>query len=391
MPPRKKKKQPTPQDEHLQNPCDVRVNCTRKDSVLTGEDLSQGPALDEDLIQPTGDVYKYIDEVGQFTPPQNWRPPIKPLHEVVGSDYIVVINGRRGTGKSFMIRSLVFRLRESIKTWFVFTSTKFNGFYETELGICKGRIFDGVRIGVLNELLNIQEKKKKMVNEGEMTKEEATIGIILDDIGDEVIKMRFSKAMDEIFYNGRHLNVFLIVAEQYFKFIGPGARKNTDIPVIFNPQSSAEKDAVRENYFGFYDKKTAFRCFEDYTRPHVLKSDSGQVIYRKKDKEIEPVPVPYAMATDCRKTSRSYHNAECMFLTYADDPPPFLASSEEDWDECGEDPREAYKKCCEVYEERQKQYCDEKGNPCNFGRPYMKKLPGEDEDEDNAHRTAPAA
>ena len=89
-----------------------------------------------------------------------------------------------------------------------------------------------------------------------------------------------------------------------------------------------------------------------------------------------------AMAIDNRKTAKRYDNAECMFLTCADDPPPFLASSAEDWDECDEDPREAYKRCCEVYEERQKRYCDEKGNPCNFGRPYMKKLPGDESDEE---------
>jgi hypothetical protein len=371
--------------KHLEDPCDVRVTCKRQYTPVTEEDgeLQGSQGLDPDEIPPEGDTWKYMDEMGMFHPPQQWRPPIRPVHDVVGSDYIVVINGRRGTGKSFMIRSIVFRMREKIKAWFVFTSTKFNQFYQSELGICEKRIFDGVRIGVLHRLLDIQQKKTESVKSGEMTKEEASIGIILDDIGDEVSKMRYSKAMDEIFFNGRHLNVFMIVAEQYFKFIGPGARKNTDVPVIFNPQSAAEKDAIRENYFGFYDKKTAYRSFEDYTRPHVLKSQTGNPVYeKKKSGNIDRVPVPYAIAMDARKSSRCNNRAECMFLTYADDPPPFLASCAEEWDQCEECPEEAYKECCRVYEERQQRYCDEKGKPCQVAKPYRRTLSEEDEEDE---------
>ena len=322
----------------------------KKQSKNNGREV-EGYISELPLLDCNTDILKSVEDGYEFDPPAGWKPPLRNLPKTLKgkNDKVIVVNGRRGTGKSFMIRYLLYHKRMDIKTWFVFTSTKFNKFYEEECGICNGRIFDGVNVGVLEEILIIQQERRALCEKGVIKEEDLPIGLIFDDIGSEVMKMRFNDDMDKLFYNGRHVKCFVIIAEQYFKFIGPGPRKNTDYPLIFRPASQSEGCSIIEDYFGFFNKKIGLRCINEYTHPVILHDDDGNMVL---DKEENPVVVPVALSTDSAKVALCSHQAETMFCCYAMDPPPFLTSSHEEYLELGEDMDKAFEKACKAYEKR---------------------------------------
>lgn len=333
--------------------------------------------IDED----TNELLSYFDEDGYFEPPTEWFPPIKDLGDMLDGDKsgrIIVFNARKGMGKSFFIRYICYRMRKQIRTWFVFTKTKFNGFFQDECGICEKRIFDGFGMGVLREIMEKQEERRKEWQRGERSYEDFAIGIIFDDIGSEVISMRYSEDFSKIIYNCRHLHCLGLIGQQYIKFIGPGPRSNTDYPCMFRQSNQLEIDCIAENYYEFYPKKKFKLALNKYTKPMHLLDDDAQRVYRK-DKQsgkLTPVVVPMILCRQMIKNQAVIAQVETMFRTYAPDPPPFITSGEDEWQVCREDPAEAYMKTVEAYEGRVSEYVLKSGKRANFNATYEKHMNG---------------
>lgn len=336
---------------------------------------------DLEVDDECAELLSYFNEDGYFEPPKDWFPPIKDLGDMLDGDKsgrVIVFNARKGMGKSFFTRYICYRMRHQIRTWFVFTKTKFNGFYQDECGICEKRIFEGFGMGVMRAIMERQEERRKEWKRGEREYEDFAIGIIFDDIGSEVISMRYSEDFAKIIYNCRHLHCLVAIAEQYVKFIGPGPRSNTDYPCMFRQSNRAEIDTIAENYYEYYHKKDFPRVLSKYTMPMHLLDDDGERVYMK-DKQtgkITPVVVPMILCRQMIKNQSVLAQAQTMFRTYAPDPPPFLTSGIDEWDECQEDPAEAYAKAVEAYEDRVSGYVLKNGKRANFKATYEKHLNG---------------
>lgn len=307
-----------------------------------------------DLGNPLeSDIQRYLDEDDQFTfkPPAGWKPDELDLADVLGKDYVVILLGRRGTGKSFCTRYIVYCMRDKIPRWYVFTKTKLNRFYQDECCIPSEAIFDGFPVSMLHALVEEQRarvQKWKDGGEHETEEDDLWIGIILDDVGTEMDSLHYNKDLQDIVYHGRHLHIFLVVTEQYFKFVGPGFRKNTDVPILFRADAETELDDIRKSYLGFMKPNDARRIMAAATEPEPLKGPDGKPMYDEHGLRT----VPYALCRDTRKNARVKHPAETLFTTFAKDPEPFICCCEEQWGECRESPVAAYERCVRRYNER---------------------------------------
>jgi hypothetical protein len=330
------------QQNQTHNPCDTRVNCRRQMTPVVPP---------ENDLFPADSLAGFGDSGFDLQLPPNWQPPYKDLREVLQPDYTVACIGRRGTGKSFMIRWIVYFMRDRIPRWFVFTNTKMNRFFMDQVGMPDKVVFPKFSIPVLRKIISEQKTRVEKARLAELEGDDVDwdslrIGVILDDIGSDKGAIRNSQEMDDIFYHGRHSLVFFIISEQYFKLVGPGARKNIDIPILFCPDSEDEALEMIKQYLGFLPKKEARKMLWTGTRPEPLLDEHSQPLL---DEDGRPEMKPIAISRDTRQTAKVGHPIETMFRTGAEDPPPYISCDADVWCECQESADTAMEHAQTVY------------------------------------------
>lgn len=175
-----------------------------------------------------------------------------------------VVIGKKNTGKSTLIQDILFYLsRTGIPRACVFSGTEeSNGFYKQF--IPGTFIFDDQ--DVENSLKAIVANQKKLTMQkrlGEVDKNlDTRIVIVLDDIGykKDILK---SEIIRQIFMNGRHHNIILIVACQYCMDLTPDLRTNADYVYILKQNAGSAKKSLYDNFFGAFEKPKDFRTVLD--------------------------------------------------------------------------------------------------------------------------------
>jgi len=74
--------------------------------------------------------------------------------------------------------------------------------------------------------------------------------IVLDDMLADASAWKKEKTIQEIFFNGRHFNIFFILTMQYPLGIPPALRSNIDYVFIFNEPSIKNRKKIYEDYAG---------------------------------------------------------------------------------------------------------------------------------------------
>lgn len=197
-----------------------------------------------------------------------------------------IVVGKKHTGKSTLIQDVLFFLSKTgVPRVCVFSGTEeSNGFYKQF--IPGTFIFDDK--DVENRLEAIVENQKKLAMQKQLgevdSKLDTRVVIVLDDVGykKDVLK---SEIIRQIFMNGRHHHVILIVACQYCMDVSVDLRTNADYVFVLKQNSVSSIKNLHENYFGAFDKRKEFQtvldaCTQNYqclvldnTRPSTMVSD----------------------------------------------------------------------------------------------------------------------
>lgn len=197
-----------------------------------------------------------------------------------------IVVGKKHTGKSTLIQDILFYLsKNGIPRACVFSGTEeSNGFYKQ---FVPGTfIFDDRDVESRLEAIVENQKKLAMQKQlGEIDpKLDTRIVVVLDDVGykKDVLK---SEIIRQIFMNGRHHHIILIVACQYCMDVGVDLRTNADYVYVLKQNSVSSIKNLHENYFGTFDKRKEFQtvleaCTQNYqclvldnTRPSTMVSD----------------------------------------------------------------------------------------------------------------------
>ena len=183
---------------------------------------------------------------------------------------VVVLIGRRDTGKSFLVRDLLF-YHQDIPIGTVISGTEAgNGFYSSH--VPKLFIHDEYNQIIIENILKRQrtvlKEVKKQLDSYKKSNIDPRAFVILDDcLFDD--KWTRDKMMRLLFMNGRHWKIMLIITMQYPLGIPPVLRTNIDYVFILREPYIANRRRIYENYAGMFPTFESFcqvmdQCTENY-------------------------------------------------------------------------------------------------------------------------------
>ena len=183
---------------------------------------------------------------------------------------VIVMIGRRDTGKSFLVRDLLF-YHQDIPIGTVISGTEAgNGFYSEH--IPKLFIHEEYNTVLIENILRRQKTVLKQINKEIQTYKRTQIDprafVILDDCLYDQSWTR-DKMMRLLFMNGRHWKIMLIITMQYPLGIPPNLRTNIDYVFILREPYIANRKRIYENYAGMFPTFESFaqvmdQCTENY-------------------------------------------------------------------------------------------------------------------------------
>ena len=183
---------------------------------------------------------------------------------------LVVLIGRRDTGKSFLVRDLLFHHR-NIPLGTVISGTEAgNGFYSNH--VPKLFIHEEYNTAIIENILKRQKQVLKQVKKEEQTFKKSNIDprafVILDDCLYDNTWAK-DKLMRLLFMNGRHWKIMLVITMQYPLGIPPNLRTNIDYVFILREPYITNRKRIYENYAGMFPTFESFcqvmdQCTENY-------------------------------------------------------------------------------------------------------------------------------
>jgi hypothetical protein len=183
---------------------------------------------------------------------------------------VIVLIGKRDTGKSFLVRDLLY-YQQDIPIGTVISGTEEgNGFY----GKMVPRLFihNEYNTAIIENILKRQRTVLKQIKKEMETYKRTTIDprafVILDDCLYDNTWSR-DKMMRLLFMNGRHWKIMLVITMQYPLGIPPTLRTNIDYVFILRENYIANRRRIYDNYAGMFPTFESFcqvmdQCTENY-------------------------------------------------------------------------------------------------------------------------------
>jgi len=179
---------------------------------------------------------------------------------------VIVMIGRRDTGKSYLVRDLLF-YHQDIPIGTVMSGTEAgNGFYAAH--VPKLFIHEEYNTVLIENILRRQKTVLKQVNKEIELYRKSTIDprafVILDDCLYDQTWTR-DKMMRLLFMNGRHWKIMLIITMQYPLGIPPNLRTNIDYVFILREPYMTNRKRIWENYASMFPTMESFAAVMDQT------------------------------------------------------------------------------------------------------------------------------
>ena len=183
---------------------------------------------------------------------------------------VIVLIGKRDTGKSFLVRDLLY-YHQDIPIGTVISGTEEgNGFY----GKMVPRLFihneynTAIIENILKRQRNVLKQIKKEMESYKRTTIDPRAFVILDDCLYDNTWAR-DKMMRLLFMNGRHWKIMLVITMQYPLGIPPTLRTNIDYVFILRENYIANRRRIYDNYAGMFPTFESFcqvmdQCTENF-------------------------------------------------------------------------------------------------------------------------------
>ena len=256
--------------------------------------------------QPLSSILPTLSE------PVNNRPTLslrlsKFSMNMIPDDAVVLFIGRRGTGKSWLIKDLMYQKR-SIPIGTVISGTESaNAFYSSIVPSLF--IHEEFNSAIISNVLRRQDALTKQIRKELEVRGSSSLDrrafIVMDDCMFDT-KWLNDKYIRSLFMNGRHFGLLYILALQYVMGIPPVLRGQVDYVFILRENQVSARRRIYEQFAGIFPSFELFcqimdQCTEDY---ECLVIHNGS-----KTNKIE----------------------DCVFWYKAQSPPEFKIGSREHW------------------------------------------------------------
>lgn len=188
----------------------------------------------------------------------------------IADDSVVVFIGKRQTGKSFLVRDLLF-YKKTIPVGTAISGTEgANQFYSKILP--KAFIHDEYAEEITERVLERQKRVAKQVvaqrEESGRSDIDPRALYLLDDCMYDSRWTR-SRSVRSLFMNGRHYSLLLLITMQYALGIPPNLRTNIDYVFILRESIYQNRKRIYDSYAGMFRTFETFcrvmdQCTEDY-------------------------------------------------------------------------------------------------------------------------------
>jgi len=173
---------------------------------------------------------------------------------------IVVFIAKRMSGKSTCVKDIMYHKRSKLAAGVVMSGTEEgNGYYKEFIPDLF--VYNEYKSDVIEKLIASQ---KNRIKKGE----NINVFTILDDCMYDK-KFLKEKIMRQIFYNGRHWNIFFLLTMQYCMDLTPDLRSNIDYIFVFRENILQNREKIYKNFFGIFPSFDMFNqvmdaCTENY-------------------------------------------------------------------------------------------------------------------------------
>lgn len=186
-----------------------------------------------------------------------------------GNPATIAVFGKRSTGKSVLIRDLMFYIKGTPFFLCMSGTEEGNGFYKNHIHPLF--IYGGYQPDVVKQLIKNQKKKlKNCIKSGvdPATDPSLGVGLLLDDCAYDK-KIMNSEDMRLLFMNGRHWKIGVVASFQYMKGIPPDLRTNIDYVFCLKENINDNQKKLYTSFFGNFTKFSHFQeafvsCTENY-------------------------------------------------------------------------------------------------------------------------------
>lgn len=185
----------------------------------------------------------------------NIIPPIREKYKDTdhGGSKIILI-GKPGSGKSTVIRSLLYEKRDMLPTGLVMSGTEdSNSYYENIFPPLF--IYNSYNENVIEDFIKRQKMSKQ-----HLTNPWAVL--LVDDCADDV-KIFRGRVQQSLFKNGRHFKMWYLLSMQYSLDVPPAIRSNVDGTFIFRESSIRNREILWKNYASCVDNFKDFCTIMD--------------------------------------------------------------------------------------------------------------------------------
>ena len=184
---------------------------------------------------------------------------------------VIVFIGRRGTGKSYLVRDLLY-YHQNLRRGIVMSDTEKlgDGFFSKHIPKCM--IYEKYNTTTIQQLLSTQKMELKRIKKekeayGTSNIDARTFCLLDDCLYDKTWKN--DEFMRKLFMNGRHWKVMLIITMQYPLGIPPNLRTNIDYTFILREPYKRNRKIIWENYAGMFPTFDSFeqvmnQCTENF-------------------------------------------------------------------------------------------------------------------------------
>ena len=183
---------------------------------------------------------------------------------------VIVLVGKRGTGKSYLVKDMLY-YHQDIPIGVVIAGTEEgNGFYGKL--VPKLFIHHEYNIAIIENILKRQKSVLRQIKKEQEAFKRSTIDprtfVILDDCLYDSSWSK-DKLMRLLFMNGRHWKIMLIITMQYPLGIPPNLRTNIDYVFILREPYITNRKRIYENYAGMFPTFESFcqvmdQCTENF-------------------------------------------------------------------------------------------------------------------------------
>ncbi len=173
---------------------------------------------------------------------------------------------KRMTGKSCMIKDIIYNTRDRYDDIFLFSRTaSYNSIDPYPFIRDKTHRFKDYDEQFVKELIDSQKKDLAAFNNKEIDKVKH-ICLIFDDVLMNKDVKKHNSSLEELAVNGRHFYFTIFITAQIFSYgMIPSIRKNTDVFISFTIADYSTRKCVSEYYLSTINVKTGLQLLHDIT------------------------------------------------------------------------------------------------------------------------------